>query len=235
MSVSPFRAAIVLYPGVDELGAFGPFEVLARAGEHCALEPVLVASDQADAVEGAHGATVGAAGSLTRDWDLVVVPGGGSERRRGAFAQAAASSLPARLAALHAHGATIASVCTGALLVSAAGLLRGRPAAGHPDAADVLRRDGADVIAARVVDDGDLVTCGAVAAGIDMALWLVARACGGEVADRVADDLGHAWARDVHRGPRFGAPQRPRPAVAERRQARFGRRRGRDSSRAPYA
>jgi transcriptional regulator GlxA family with amidase domain len=85
----------------------------------------------------------------------------------------------------------IASVCTGAMALAAAGLLEGRRATTHHAALEDLRRSGADVVDARVVDDGDIVSCGGVTSGIDLALWLVERFAGDEVADRVARDIEH--------------------------------------------
>jgi hypothetical protein len=95
--------------------------------------------------------------------------------------------IPPVIAARHKSGATVASVCTGAFLLAAGGLLDGRPATTHHDDFDDLEADAAEVLRdARVVDDGDIVTSGGVTAGIDMALWVVEKYKGSEVADRVA-------------------------------------------------
>lgn len=63
--------------------------------------------------------------------------------------------------------------------------LDGRPAVTHHTATDDLRARGAEAVEARVVDDGDVVTCGGVTAGIDLALWFVEREWGREVASEV--------------------------------------------------
>jgi len=102
---------------------------------------------------------------------------------------------------LHADGAAIASVCTGALLLAAAGLLHGRPATTNRLALDRLRETGAEVIDTRVVDDGDIVTAQGVTAGMDLALWLVERERGREFADALArgveyERTGRVWRRD---------------------------------------
>jgi transcriptional regulator GlxA family with amidase domain len=85
------------------------------------------------------------------------------------------------------------------MLLSAAGLTRGRPATTHHLALAALADEGAEVIVARVVDDGDLVTSGGVTSGIDMALWLVERHFGPEAAALIARRIEHERRGDVHR------------------------------------
>ena len=103
----------------------------------------------------------------------------------------------------------MASVCTGAMLLAAAGITRGRPATTHAVAREALAAEGADVRHKRVVDDGDLVTAGGVTAGIDMALWLVERHFGSELADGIARGIEHERDPDVHRGPRAAPAAAP--------------------------
>ena len=181
---------ILLYDGFDELDAFGPFEVLANGG----FEPRFVNLGGAETVTASHGARVLVDGALSDAPDLVVVPGGGWADRapQGAWAEAARHDLPAAIAECHRGGATIASVCTGAMLLAAAGLLSGRPAVTHHAALDDLEAAGADVKRdARVVDDGDILTAGGVTSGIDLALWLVERERGAELANLVAREIEH--------------------------------------------
>jgi transcriptional regulator GlxA family with amidase domain len=83
--------------------------------------------------------------------------------------------LPQLVARLHAAGTIMAGVCTGAMLLAAAGLTAGRPATTHALAREELRALGAEVYDARVVDDGDLITSAGVTSGLDLALWLVER------------------------------------------------------------
>ncbi|HET9599583.1 MAG TPA: DJ-1/PfpI family protein, partial [Anaeromyxobacteraceae bacterium] len=115
---------IVLFDGWDELDALGPWEALrhaARAG--AAVTCALVTLGEAREVEGANGLRLRSGAALGRpDW--LVVPGGGWGERaeRGAWGEAQRGDLPRAIAAAHARGARIASVCTGALLVAAAGL-----------------------------------------------------------------------------------------------------------------
>jgi transcriptional regulator GlxA family with amidase domain len=75
------------------------------------------------------------------------------------------------------------------MILSAAGLTRGRPVTTHAVARETLRAEGAEVLDARVVDDGDLVTAAGVTSGIDLALWLTERLAGRAVAEAVATNM----------------------------------------------
>ncbi len=86
------------------------------------------------------------------------------------------------------------SVCTGALVYAAAGLLTGRPATTHWESLDLLRELDPSIAVrpdARFVDDGDLITSAGVSAGIDMALHLVGRLVGRERAHEVGRAIQH--------------------------------------------
>jgi transcriptional regulator GlxA family with amidase domain len=119
------------------------------------------------------------------------VPGGGWGDRapQGTRAEVQRGDLPRAIAARHAAGATVASVCTGALLLAAAGLLEGRPATTHHTALDDLAERGARVVGERVVDDGDVLTAGGVTSGLDLALHLVGRLFGAEPARARAAEI----------------------------------------------
>ncbi|HEY6891777.1 MAG TPA: DJ-1/PfpI family protein, partial [Solirubrobacter sp.] len=119
---------ILLFDGFDDLDAFGPFEVLSEAG----LSTRFVTIEPLERVVSAHGATIVPDGVLG-DPDLVLVPGGGWHDRSGpgAYAEARRGVITAALAERHAAGRRIGSVCTGAMLLAEAGILRGRPAITH--------------------------------------------------------------------------------------------------------
>jgi transcriptional regulator GlxA family with amidase domain len=85
------------------------------------------------------------------------------------------------------------------MLLAEAGLTDGRHATTHDGALDDLRASGADVVDARVVDDGDILTAGGVTSGLDLALYLVEREAWSEVADRVAKELEYERRYDVFR------------------------------------
>ncbi|HEY1450639.1 MAG TPA: DJ-1/PfpI family protein, partial [Solirubrobacteraceae bacterium] len=114
------------------------------------------------------------------DPEIVLVPGGPGE-------VAARAGGPALdwLRAAHETSTWTTSVCTGSLILAAAGLLDGKRATGHWLAVDKLRELGAEAVSERVVFDGKLVTAAGVSAGIDMALALAARIAGDSVAQAI--------------------------------------------------
>ena len=183
------HTAIVVFDGVDELDAIAPYEVL-RAAK---LEVSLVALDAPRTIEGGHGLRFQAPAPIPARCDWLIVPGGGwaSGAARGVRAEIASGRIAAEIVRLHASGASIASVCTGAMLLSAAGLLRGRRCITHAVAKEALAGEGAIVIDARVVDDGEIVTAGGVTSGIDLALHLIARTLGEEAMRAGARRLEH--------------------------------------------
>jgi transcriptional regulator GlxA family with amidase domain len=174
------KAQIILFNGFDELDAVAPFEVLQSAASAGAdIQVQFVTLDGAEEVTAAHGLRVrpDAQLELSGRPDILVVPGGNWNSRafQGAWAEAQRGEVPAMIARMHQASATIAAVCTGSMLVAAAGLLTGRPAITHHQAVEELRATGAEVVQARVVDDGDIITAGGITSGLDLALWLVER------------------------------------------------------------
>ena len=178
---------LLLFDGVEELDAVGPWEVLAHWTRHHPEDGWTIACLSAGGanVTGAKGMVLGAHRSLEEAPALGVLihPGGHGTRRL--------LRDPAHLDWVRAQRATVplmASVCTGSLVYAAAGLLSGRPATTHWASLNLLSEIDPTVItdvAARFVDDGDLVTSAGVSAGIDMALHLVARLAGTERAREV--------------------------------------------------
>ena len=189
------NAEILLFDGFDELDAMGPWEVLgglAQLREDVTAR--LVTLEGAREVRADHGAVIHAHGALSERPDVLIVPGGGWFDRtpKGAWAQAERGHIPAAIAARHAAGTTVASVCTGALLLARAGILDGRRATTNPGAYDELRAFGTiDVIEDRVVDDGDVLTAGAPTCGIDLALHMLERHGGPKLAAAGAQELGY--------------------------------------------
>lgn len=211
--------AIVLFDGFDTLDAIGPYEVFNHAGTFGAdVDVGLYTRAPQEVVTSSHGLRIVPDGVLTSEPtqdssqategadvrfttpDLVVVPGGGWQNRaeEGTWAQVERGTLPEALARHHADGATVASVCTGGMLLAAAGLTDGRPAVTHHGALEALRESGAEVVQARVVDDGDLVTAGGVTAGIDLALHFVERAFEPDMAERVATEMEYDRRGEVY-------------------------------------
>jgi transcriptional regulator GlxA family with amidase domain len=183
----PMQIEILFFDGFDDLDGFGPFEVLNEAG----IETRFVTIEPQDVVVSAHGARVVPHG-VVGEPDLVLVPGGGYHDRegKGAYHEIQRGAIPEFLRRRHEAGGRVGSVCTGAMLLAAAGILDGRPAITHHTALEDLRAAGAIVSdGARVVDDGDIITAAGVTSGIDLALHIVEAELGPEAA--------HAGAREI--------------------------------------
>ena len=196
---------IVIFDGADELDFIGPFEIFRRAARLARdVDVSLVTVEPQPEVIAAHGLRVRPDRLLEGHVDLLIVPGGGYAARvpQGVRTEIERGVLPRRIAELHAEGTTIASVCTGTMAVVAAGLLGGRPATTHHAALNDLRAAGAQLTEARVVDDGDIITCGGVTSSLDLALWLVKRLWGDEVADGIARQMEYSPSRDIYVSPK---------------------------------
>lgn len=183
---------IVVFDGCDELDVIGPYEVLdhaRRLGADVAVH--LVSLEPRAEVTGDHGVRLRPDRPISDDLDMVIVPGGGWNDRKeaGLWGELQRGELPATIRRLHEEGTIVASVCTGAMLLAATGLAKGRPATTHHLALGELEEYGAEPVEERVVDDGDLVTSGSSVAGIDLALWLVEREWGQELAGATEDEM----------------------------------------------
>ncbi len=172
----PMRVGLFVFDDAEELDVVGPYEVLAWWGRHSALRPEVVTfSPDGAGVRMAKGLRVVPDHGIADVGPLhvLVYPGG-----RGTRALARDPEHLAWVRRMRATTALMTSVCTGALVYAAAGLLAGRPATTHHGSFDELADLDPSVLAdteARFVDDGDVVTSAGVSAGIDMALHLVAR------------------------------------------------------------
>jgi transcriptional regulator GlxA family with amidase domain len=203
------RCEVLLYDGFDELDALAPWEVLseiARARDDVDVALVSLAGDAP--LRASHGALITPHRALSEHVDLLVVPGGGwnDRSRSGAWSEVERGVLPAAIRACHEGGALVASVCTGAMLLAAAGLLTGRPAITHHGAIDDLKAAGAKVTHARVVDDGDVVTAGGVTSGLDLVLHLVERHWGAPLALAAERELEYERRGTVWRADRSLSP-----------------------------
>ena len=206
------QIAMLLFPKLTQLDLTGPHEVLARVpGARVALVaalPVPVTSETGLVI------TPTATFEDITTADVVFVPGG--------YGQIAAIddgvTLP-WLAAIAKTAQLVTSACTGALLLGAAGLLRGYRAATHWAFMDLLPLVGAIPVDERVVIDRDRITGGGVTAGIDIALAIAQRVAGAEVAARIALQLEYDPRPAFAGHPRSAAPElvaRARAAVADR-------------------
>ena len=120
-------------------------------------------------------------------YDLIVVPGGYSTRtlqHDKAFIDWLRTSEPVKLKA---------SVCTGSLLVGAAGFLKGKRATTHPSAFEELKPYCAHVVDERVVDEGGIITARGVTSAIDLGLYLVERLASAEARTRIAKQMDYPY------------------------------------------
>jgi transcriptional regulator GlxA family with amidase domain len=194
------RVDVIVFDGVDELDAVGPYEVLARAGKEEGWRVrVAVLAGRRLTVHGRHGLILRAHGRLSAAPDVLVVPGGGwvDPSVTGVRAEIEAGEI-VRAVAERAPGCRlVAAVCTGAMVLAAAGLLRGRRATTHHAALADLTAWGARVRRGRVVRSGRVMTAGGVSSGIDLGLRIVEDLAGRDRARAVAAQIEHgrrtAW------------------------------------------
>jgi putative intracellular protease/amidase len=173
------QIAIALFDRFTMLDAIGPYQVLRNLpGAEVSLvaeRPGLVADDS-----GSHHVGADAAFADMPRPHVVVVPGGPGE-----LAHRDGGPLREWLLAADATSEWTTSVCTGSLILAAAGLLQGRRATSNWLAMDELGRLGAIPVDQRVVEDGKYMTGAGVSAGIDMALTLAGRIAGDGVAQAI--------------------------------------------------
>jgi transcriptional regulator GlxA family with amidase domain len=173
------QIAILIYEKLTALDAIGPYEVL-RAVPGWEVRFVGTAKGEVRTDSGALGLSADYSLDEVGSPDIVLVPGGeGSEE---AMEDEAILSW---LRAVDAGTKWTTSVCTGSLVLGAAGLLEGKRATSHWLFLERLGELSADAVGGRFVEDGKIVTAAGVSAGIDMALHLVGREAGPEVAQAV--------------------------------------------------
>ncbi len=169
----------MIFDGFTALDAIGPYEVF-RSVPGWTVEFVAAETGEVRTDSRALGLIADRTLSEATDPDLVLVPGGEGNRQL-----LTDDSALGWLREVDAVTKWTTSVCTGSLVLGAAGLLQGKRATGHWLFLDPLRAYGADPVGGRVVEDGKIVTAAGVSAGIDMALHLVGREVGPEVAQAV--------------------------------------------------
>lgn len=197
------QVALVLYDGFTALDIIGPYDVL-NALPHS--EPVFVAERAGPVANESRSLSLVADRSLAEvtSPEIVVVPGG-----LGTRALLEHEPLLSWLREVHETTTWTTSVCTGSLLLAAAGLLDGVPATTHWLAREQLAALGAEVVSERVVEEGKIMTAAGVSAGIDMALALIQRMYGDEAAEAVQLGIEYDPAPPVD----SGSPDRARPEV----------------------
>jgi cyclohexyl-isocyanide hydratase len=184
MTKPSFRVVFAIYPGMTQLDFTGPHQFLSRApGSEIIVASALGGSVPAD------GLTFSGTVKLADvdACDLICVPGGlvATEVARDPV-------FMGELKRLAASATYITSVCTGSLILGAAGLLKGKRAACHWAWRDMLPLFGAIPDGGHVVRDGNIITGGGVTAGIDFALTVLSIIAGDKVAQTIQLGLEYA-------------------------------------------
>lgn len=200
------KTSILIFDGLTALDAIGPYEVL-RSVPGWEVEFVGKARGEIRTEDGSLGLTVDKSLDEVERTEILLVPGG--KGNRPLLADEEVLSWLRRLD----EGTTwTTSVCTGSLVLGAAGLLQGRRATGHWLYLEQLSEYGAEPVRERWVEDGKTITAAGVSAGIDMAFHLVGREAGPEVAQTVQLRI------EYDPSPPFdaGSPEKAPAAIVER-------------------
>ena len=201
------RVAVVLFEGFTVLDMYGPVQAFASCRIPTSdsgfkrLFEIFTVADQAGVVRSGEGPPSVAEYSFadTPSYDILLIPGG--------FGTRAAVGNPRfldQLAAASQGAVTTATVCTGSALLARTGLLDHRPATSNKLAWDWVLQQGPQVQwvrQARWVDDGDMITSSGVSAGVDMALSLIARLHGRDMALTSARNMEYVWNDDATNDP----------------------------------
>ncbi|SDB72371.1 DJ-1/PfpI family protein [Belnapia rosea] len=206
---APLTVGFLLFPRLTQLDFTGPHEVMSRLPG----AEVRLIWKEAGPVRSDTGLVMLADTAMgdCPQLDILCIPGG-----PGVAALMEDEAVLAFLRAQAPGARYVTSVCTGALVLGAAGLLRGRRATTHWASHDFLAALGAEPVEARVVRDGNLVTGGGVTAGIDFALTIAAEIAGPEVAQAIQLQIEYAPAPPFQAGRPETAPE----AVLRAAQAR---------------
>ena len=175
---APFKIVFILYPRLTQLDFTGPYEVLSRVPG----AEVVVASKEGGALSSETGLSFANLAKLSdiESCDLICIPGG-----PGQTEAMMDQAFMAQVKRLGAGARYITAVCTGSLILAAAGLITGKRAGSHWAYRNLLETFGAIPDPARVVRDGNVITGGGVTAGIDIALTIAAEIAGEEAAKTI--------------------------------------------------
>jgi transcriptional regulator GlxA family with amidase domain len=205
MTQTTTKVAILIFDGLTALDAIGPYDVLRQVPgwevSFVAKEPGEVRTEA-----GGLGLVADAAIADRPDADILLVPGGSGQR-----ALHSDQEVLDWLRGIDRGSRRTTSVCTGALLLGAAGLLEGRRATTYWQNLDELRDFGAEPVTERWVEDGKYLTAAGVSAGIDMALHLVAE----EVAPEMSQAVQLGIEYDPHPPFDTGSPAKAPAALVE--------------------
>jgi cyclohexyl-isocyanide hydratase len=209
----PFEIGLLLFPDITQLDMTGPYEVFIKFPD--ARVHLVWKTREPVAAGGGMLITPTTTFADCPQLDLICVPGGAG--MNPLLNDAETLDFIRR----QAKGARyVTSVCTGALVLGAAGLLKGKRAATHWMSREMLAAFGATPVAERVVTDGNVITGGGVTAGIDFALVVAAQAFGPELAQAI--QLGIEY--DPHPPFDAGSPERADAALVARTRAAAAKR-----------
>lgn len=206
-----------IFPGVTQLDFTGPHQVFSRLPG--ARVTVASANGETISADGLQFAGLAKLADITA-CDIICVPGG-----FGTTEAALDDAFMREIRRLAEGARYITSVCTGSIILGAAGLLQGKRAACHWAWRDLLPLFGAIPDAARVVRDGNVITGGGVTAGIDLALTVAAEIAGEEAAQGIQLTLEYAPAPPFDSGRPETAPREVLARVNREREAMMAKRR----------
>lgn len=212
MTHPTYRIAFLIYPGMTQLDFSGPAEVLHRM-PGAKIDMVWTSLDPLTSDSGIIFVPTATLHDDTR-YDMICVPGG--------FACTEVMTNQPVLDWLRRQGETadlVTSVCTGSLILAAAGLLKGYKAGCHWSWIDHLEKFGAEPVHQRVVIDRNRITAGGVTAGIDFGFRIVEQKCGRDFAEALI--LGIEYDPQPLSG---GTPETARPEIVSRLQAMMAER-----------
>jgi transcriptional regulator GlxA family with amidase domain len=186
------RVGILIFDDVEELDFVGPLEVFGIAAKLKGGIDTVTLSKTGKQIEGRYGLRVQPDHSFADcpPLDLMIIPGG-----RGAREQVRYDSETIAFIKVHAKRAQIASVCTGAIVLAAAGVLDGKKATTHWSALDLLRQYSKVQVTdgVRFVRDGNMATSAGISAGMDLALEIVRELHGEQTAEDVAREMEYSY------------------------------------------
>ena len=193
---------ILVYDGVDEMDAMGPFEVLkvaADLGAPFTVRLVSVEESQTD-IKGSHGLLFKTDTCFTPgNQNALIVCGGSwlSRKETGAYAEYRKGTVLEKLKRAHQLGVMLMSVCTGAMLLAHAGVIQKRKMTSHHSVLHELIQLGFNAVHEKVVDDDGLITAGGVTSSLDLGLYLVEKWTSKECRIQVQTFLEYDYKNDV--------------------------------------
>lgn len=182
---------ILVFEDIEELDFIGPFEVLSYINK---IRPqstnVWIVSDGKEIIIGYNGLRFFADYTIDScpHMDVLIVPGG-QGRKSAMKNENILSFIKSRYGELR----YLSSVCTGALIIGAAGILNGRSATTYHTAFHELSQMGAVPKISKVVQDGKIITGAGVSSGIDVGLYLLSKLFDEITANQVADKIEYSW------------------------------------------